>query len=134
MTFSGAILVSVVFWILDLRSGQLINVCQIAAAQLENPKGVFTALNALRLGASTWWASYGFAIDLLVAGVIGASAGGLYRSISRPSGPGIGSVAAAISVGMFLSIVVLSRRLRNKDWSSAKANSEAKAIPESVRY
>ncbi|MDO8473437.1 MAG: hypothetical protein Q7T05_06430 [Dehalococcoidia bacterium] len=84
--FAAAILVSLVFWLLDVRSSQLINACQLAAARFEGSTGGFAALNTTRFGGSRWWASYGFAIDLLVTGVIGASAGGLYIYFSRLSG------------------------------------------------
>jgi len=126
--FAAAILVSLVFWLLDVRNSQLIHACQLAAARFEGLTGGFAAaLNTTRFGGSKWWATYGFAIDLLVTGVIGASAGGLYYiCFSRLSGGSIGLVTPVIGAVTFLFFMLVFQRKRNTDWSADKANSEAK--------
>jgi hypothetical protein len=84
-----AIVVSVVFRILDFRTTELINLCQDTGEKLAESRGFFGDLNRLRFpnkdSEKCWRAmlkretlvSYGFAINLLVASVIGARAAGL---------------------------------------------------------
>ena len=55
---AGAIIVSVAFWILDFRNGQCLNACQVAAASLEDSKGVYSALNNLRFATKRTWFTY----------------------------------------------------------------------------
>lgn len=75
--FGGGILVSIVFWILDLRNQQFVNACQDAAAALEGKQGGgYTTLSSLR-DHGEQRATLGLGIKLLVGGVITASSGGL---------------------------------------------------------
>jgi hypothetical protein len=74
--FAGAILVSAVFWILDIRSDQLLNACQIAAARLESGQGCYSQLNRIH-AEDTRWLSYGVATSALAGGVASASVGAL---------------------------------------------------------
>lgn len=127
--FAAAILVSLVFWLLDVRNGQLINACQVAAEKLERGKPGFAALNVTRFGESTWLTSYGFAIDLLVSGVLGASGGGLYIYFTRLSEGAIGLVAPAICVVTFACFILGFQQIRRRRWAEEKANSEAQAKP-----
>lgn len=122
--FAGAILVSLVFWLLDFRNGQLLNACQIAAAALEGDNKGFSVLNETRFGASKWWASYGFAIDVLVGGVLGASGGGAYVLFSRLPLGAVGWVAPAIVVGAFFLFVLASQGIRNRQWKADRASSK----------
>lgn len=67
---SAAILVSVVFWIFNLRNSDFIRVCQRAARELE-PKGngVYSRLNELTPNTLT----HGLAVNILVFAVTAAS-------------------------------------------------------------
>ena len=80
---SASVLVSIVFWILDLRNRTLMAVCQRVGAELEKSTGgSFTALTKLR-DTSRTRLTHGLAVNLLVAGVIGGAAGGLYLYVPR---------------------------------------------------
>jgi len=80
--FAGAILVSVVFWILDLRNLQLINACQLAAGPLECQKGCYAELNRVRFNRKRS-PTHGLAINLLVDGVGAAGVCGLCTCFIR---------------------------------------------------
>ena len=47
LILGGAILVSAVFWVLESRSRELINACQLAADRLEQARGCYADLNRL---------------------------------------------------------------------------------------
>jgi hypothetical protein len=72
----ACILVSVVFWILDLRNRELIGACQAAAQLLEDGKGAYSALNSLRFDSTKRY-THGLAINLLVCSVVGGSVGAI---------------------------------------------------------
>jgi len=67
---SAAILVSIVFWLFNLRNSDFIRVCQRAARELE-PKGngVYSRLNELTPNTLT----HGLAVNILVFAVLAAS-------------------------------------------------------------
>jgi hypothetical protein len=88
--FAFGFLVSVVFRILDFRTTELVNLCQVAGDDLAVSKGFYGALNRLRFEHSPsrhrlWIAlvSYGLAINVLVASVSAASVVGFAVSIQR---------------------------------------------------
>lgn len=78
---AGAILASVVFWILDFRNSQLLNSCQVAAAALEAQRGgvgAYTALHGLRQEEKNRLKlTYGLGVDLLFCGVVVGASGGM---------------------------------------------------------
>jgi hypothetical protein len=80
--FAFAILISVVFRILDIRTTGYVNLCQKAGRSLTADKGLYAEIDKNRFSA---WsvATYGFAINMLVASVIGASAVGLVISVLK---------------------------------------------------
>jgi hypothetical protein len=80
--FAGAILVSAVFWIIDLRNLQLMNACQLAADPLECKKGCYAELNRVRF-ESNRSPTHGLAINLLVVGVGVASVLGISICVFR---------------------------------------------------
>lgn len=109
----AAVLVSIAFWVLDFRNGQLLNECQTAAAALEGMNGVFSALNRVRFRPSTM-ANYALAVDLLVAGIVGISSAGLClyapTVIARTGyGP---SVAAVVTMSVSVFVLQCIRRRR----------------------
>jgi len=70
----GGAVVSLIFWILDVRNNQLLNACQKVAAELEGPKGCFGALVSIHDTRHTRrerLLTYSAATDLL-AGTVGA--------------------------------------------------------------
>lgn len=72
----GGVAVSIVFWILDVRNNQLLNVCQAEAQRLEASKGGYSALASAR-STPRAWLTYSRAMDVLVGTVIaGCGAGG----------------------------------------------------------
>jgi hypothetical protein len=72
--FAFAILISVLFRILDFRTTELVNLCQAEADDLAGRKGFFEALNVRRFaGEEKRFVYYGMAINILVASVIAAS-------------------------------------------------------------
>jgi len=67
-----AILVSIVFRILDIRTTRHVNLCQRVGRSLAAGKGLYAEIDKDRF--STWRVTtYGFGINVLVAGVIGPS-------------------------------------------------------------
>jgi hypothetical protein len=74
---AGSILVSVVFWILENRSRELINACQLAADRLEQARGCYAELNRVGFERNSRL-TYGFAVGLLVGGVGATSVAGLW--------------------------------------------------------
>jgi len=125
--FAGAILVSAVFWILESRSRELINACQLAADRLEQARGCYADLNRLRFHRDTW-VTYGFGVGLFVGAVSAASFGGmcLYAVrwwLGNPNAwPVWPAVVAAIQLP--LSPLVL-RRIAGKE--RAKSTAEYRA-------
>lgn len=97
--FAGAVVVSVVFWILDFRNRQMIGACQTAAAALEQQKGAYSALNRLRFDRVTR-VTHGLGINLLVGGVVGASCGGLYIYLARWWAGDFNVVAIVVAAAM----------------------------------
>jgi hypothetical protein len=75
--FGFAILISAVFRILDYRTTDLVNLVQRAGESLAGSKGLHREIEVGRFGTEGR-ASYGLAIDTLVAGVTGTSAAGLF--------------------------------------------------------
>lgn len=80
--FAGALLVSAVFWILDVRNLQLMNACQLAANRLECNKGCYAGLNRVRFERKRS-PSHGLAINLLVDGVGAVGVAGLCTCFMR---------------------------------------------------
>lgn len=78
---AGGILVSLVFWILDSHSAHFVNACQAVGRELEEGKGCYHALTEARFHSTRM--NYGFAVNVLVAGVIGAAGGGLWVYLPR---------------------------------------------------
>jgi hypothetical protein len=73
--FAFAIVVSVVFRILDLRTTDFINLCEEEAGKLAESKGFYGEFNQRRFGSTTRL-TFGMAINILVASILGASAAG----------------------------------------------------------
>ena len=66
----AGVLVSLVFWILNIRNSQFISACQSAGRALEPPHlGVYSTLNSL---TNPMWLTHGLAMHILVAAVIAA--------------------------------------------------------------
>jgi hypothetical protein len=62
----GAVLFSIVFWILDVRTNQLVNACQHRAASLEEDhQGAYHAIKSVGGSCLT----YSLAVDVLVSSV-----------------------------------------------------------------
>jgi hypothetical protein len=127
LILGGAILVSAVFWILESRSRELINACQLAADRLEQARGCYADLNRLRFHRDTW-VTYGFAVGLFVGVVSAASVGGmcLYAVrwwLGNPNAwPVWPAVAAAILLPLF---PLLLKRIAEKE--RAKSTAEYRA-------
>lgn len=77
-----AVVVSVVFWILDFRTTELVNLCQLAGEKMAESKGFYGALNQRRF-AERHLVSFGLAINLLVSSIIATSAVGVLISIVK---------------------------------------------------
>jgi hypothetical protein len=118
--FSGVFLISIVFWILDFRNSQLLNSCQTAAQALDGGRGGFHALNAVRQRSGWTWRTYGFAIDLLVAGVCGASLRGGYIYYSRLSPEALRDVAPLTVVAAVLLPLGVLQLMRWIQWRKEK--------------
>jgi hypothetical protein len=74
--FAFGILVSAVFRILDIRTTGQINLCQRVGRNLFDSRGFYAAIDKDRFMA--WRVmTYGFAINMLVAGIVGPSIVGL---------------------------------------------------------
>jgi hypothetical protein len=127
--FAGAILVSAVFWILDLRNLQLMNACQLAAGPLECEKGCYAELNRVRFYRRTS-PTHGLAVNLLVDGVGTAGVGGLCTCFIRwwsgglilwPSWqPLIGGMAALV-IWVHIRLKKLAERERAEDEAQYRA-------------
>jgi hypothetical protein len=130
--FAGAIVVSIVFWILDFRSSQLLNACQTAAASLEEQKGSYGTLCSLRFGPRTW-PTYGLAIDLLVAGVVGASGGGMFLYVARLWKAEIGIFSLCVAAVTALLLAWALQRLRSRQWLTEKESAQTKGSASEVR-
>ena len=79
----AAVLVSVVFLILDQRTRDLFCQCQLAAGELEKNAhitGVYTALEGLRRPIGSV-GTHSFAVKLLVGGIVGGAVAGLLAKI-----------------------------------------------------
>ncbi len=125
--FAGAILVSAVFWILENRSRELINACQLAADRLEQARGCYAELNRVGFDRNSR-VTYGFAIGLLVAGVGAASCAGLCvygirwwrASLSAwPVWLGVGACA------LFILLAWLFKLIAEKERSASEAEYRA---------
>ena len=93
--FACGILVSGVFRILDFRTTELVNLCQVAADELAGSKGFYGHLNRRRFGVMDgrsrrlylrlWISgtSYGLAINILVASISAASLVGCCVELQR---------------------------------------------------
>jgi hypothetical protein len=117
---AGGIVVSIAFWILDFRNHQCLNACQVAAASLEDSKGVYSALNNLRFATKRTWFTYGLAIDLLVSGVIGASFAGMLVYVVRLAKDLIGLLALSLAAAVACVIAWRLQALRGRRWLEAK--------------
>jgi hypothetical protein len=116
----AAIVVSVAFWLIDLRTGQLLNASQAAGAKrgLE----VFAALEVERFEQSKRWITYGFAIDLLVGIVVAGSVAGAIVYWNRLPEGKIGFAVPSAVVVVFLVFVLMSQRIRTERFQAAKKN------------
>ena len=115
--FAGAIVFSIVFWILDFRNAQLLNACQAAAALLEDQKGAYSALYWQRGGPKTVLKpAYGLAIDLLVGSVVAAAFGGMLVYINRWPENEIGFLALGFAAGAATFFVWALQRSRTEQW------------------
>lgn len=116
--FAFAILVSVVFWILDFRTTELINLCQAAGESLAESKGFYGELNRRRF-AKKHRVSFGFAITLLVSGVVATSAVGLLIYMLRwRRGTGDVSIWWSISGVVFAcAVLAFLHKYADQRWS-----------------
>jgi len=71
----GVILFSIIFWILDVRTNQLVNACQNRAAALEEDQGAYRAIQSVKDD----WPTYSRAVDVLVSFVVGGAAVYIFR-------------------------------------------------------
>jgi hypothetical protein len=104
--FAFAILISVLFRILDIRTTGQINLCQRVGARLAGGEGVHGEIMKDRFSTSRL-TTYGFAINMLVAGVIGASGAGLFIYIEKWRDPGYVPCWEWSVLAVIASIVVL---------------------------
>jgi len=120
-SFAAGIVISIVFWIIDARSRQIVNACQIAAARFENDAGCYSALNRLRFDGSSRF-TYWLGIHCLVAVSLAACAVGLIEYLpgvqfNRPTCLVIGAgVIVAFSTIGGLEYHGHRRRLLEKEW------------------
>lgn len=108
--FVAAIVVSVVFWLLDFRTSQLLNACQDAATR---DSRVFAVLNEERK-ESQWWASYGFAIDVLVGAVVAASCASAYVYWRRLQPGLLGCITPTVGLAIFLLVGLAAQVIRRQ--------------------
>src|SRR5712691_7966000 len=127
LIFAGGFLVSAVFWILENRSRELINACQLAADRLEQGRGCYAELNRVRFDREGW-VTYGFAVGLFAGAVGAVSVGGVCLYAARwwlgnahawPMWPPI------VTAMLVPTLPVLLRRLADKE--RANSSSEYKA-------
>lgn len=120
--FAFSILASIVFWILDFRTAELINCCQAAGENLAGSRGLHRSLNRLRFTTKSWL-SYGTAINLLVSSVAATGVVGLavYLRRWRSGADTIQwwlSVVAIVLAALFCWVL---RCCADKQWSREKA-------------
>jgi len=122
---SAAILISVVFWILDFRNRRLVGGCQDVGARLEDRKGCYAELQRLR--AEQTPLTHGTAINLLVSGVVGAATGGLCLYASHVLNPTAlsGALAVVTFIIIFFSVDQLGRAQRKTEKGEQAARSAA---------
>lgn len=126
LILGAAVVVSVVFWLLDYRTGQLLNACQVAASQQNQDRSVFAALNETRFTKSTRWTSYGFAIDLLVGAVTATSLAAVSVYWARLPSGSVGAVAPTVLIVAFPLIVLAAQMLRTRQWNKERTASTRK--------
>ena len=107
----AAVVVGVAFWLLDLRTGQLINVSQRAAAEQGSGKDSFAALQKARFEQSSPWITYGLGVDLLIGGILAGSFAGAYHYWTRLPESALG-VTPAIALVVILVFLVVSQCVR----------------------
>jgi len=106
--FGFAILVSAVFRMLDYRTTDLVDLCQRAGESLAGSKGIHSEVERGRFGTKGR-ASYGLAVDTLVAGVAGTSAAGFISMLVRWHGNDVGGwwwsiVAVALAFALWMGL------------------------------
>jgi hypothetical protein len=111
----GALLTSLVFWILNMRNSKFIVTCVRAGQKLEVGKGVYSEMGGL---THTSRLTHGLAVNMLVSGVIAGSAFGLW--ITRESWLQAKYVcpAAACLIG-FVLLAITAEVLGNPDAASS---------------
>src|SRR5580704_3156638 len=80
--FAFAVVVSGVFWMLDFRTTQLINLCQAAGEKMAESKGSYGELNQRRF-EKAHRVSFGVAVSVLVSSVIATGVVGCLVSMLR---------------------------------------------------
>jgi len=109
----SGILVSTVFWILDLRNRELFSASQGVAARLENKIGGYRALDEIRF-SGTNSLTHGVAIDLLVSGVMGGCIGALFVFVPRWYQASSSSVLPVIVMGICFALLLVITRVIGK--------------------
>jgi len=118
--FAGAIVVSAVFWILDVRSNELVNEIQERAADLEGREGgAYSTLREVREnGREGVWPTHSLAVDALVSSVVtGALA---YIVAGRRLGC-LALAAVVLACILLLSLTLLRCLLRKRERSTSRA-------------
>jgi hypothetical protein len=122
MVFASAFVVSVVFWILDCRTTELVNLCQAVGEGLADSRGFFAELNQRRFAKETL-VSYGRAINVLVASVMGTSVVGLSVYMLRwwRSKDGVSPWWSLFAVVLAIVFYLLLQKAINTRWSGERA-------------
>jgi hypothetical protein len=103
------ILMSVVFWLHDVRVRELFSAMQGVAAEFESKSGGYRALDSIRFDGTSP-ITHGLAINVLVVSIIAASVGGLavllprWYNASRNT-PAVIFIAAAVAVCLLFLLV-----------------------------
>jgi hypothetical protein len=125
VVFAFGILVSAVFRILDSRTTGLVNLCQLAGDYRAGSQGFYGELNWQRFGEKripSWhrmWishASYGLAINVLVASVSALSLVGCFVELWRCKGD-LSLSKPAIVILLAVAIFAWLQRLSHNAWS-----------------
>jgi hypothetical protein len=121
--FAFSIVVSVVFWILDFRTTELLNLCQAAGEQMAESKGFYGELNQRRFARKNR-VSFGFAVSLLVSSVIATGAVGfLFCMVTWwRSADGISMWWLHIAVALCFGVLIFLYDYADKRWSEERNN------------
>lgn len=113
------VVLSVVFWIHDVRVRELFSAMQGAAANLESTIGGYKALDQIRF-KGTSRLTHGLGINILVSANIAGCAAGLFVLVPRwysASNKSMTTVVIASTI-LFVLLYLLTRKLGSHEWRS----------------